>query len=203
MTTNLTRQHFTAIERDRFGRAPEPDEADIEYAERRAAARALGSISTPRKAKSSAANARLGGRPVLLGTIAVEGGRATVRYAPGRGRVECVLPDGTVEVPEEASVESLEEARETAEAWYAEPVSKYRVWDWQPAERPVTIARAREIVAEEFAAAGWRADTDRVPVVAPDGRGHYSLSDGTVAEPLARAEAALRRQCQRWVESFA
>lgn len=96
---------------------------------RSAAARALGSISTPRKAKSSAANARLGGRPVLLGTIAVEGGRATVRYAPGRGRVECVLPDGTVEMPEDSRAATLEEARRTAEALWGRD---FRTWDWQP-----------------------------------------------------------------------
>lgn len=94
-----------------------------------AAARALGSISTPKKARASAANARLGGRPVVLGTIAVEGGRATVRYAPGRSRVECALPDGTVEVPEESSVASLDEARQTAEAWYGRD---RRTWGWQP-----------------------------------------------------------------------
>lgn len=66
---------------------------------------------------------------VLLGTIAVEGGRATVRYAPGRCRVECVLPDGTVEMPEDSRAATLEEARRTAEALWGRDL---RTWDWQP-----------------------------------------------------------------------
>lgn len=96
---------------------------------RAAAARALRAIPSEARSEQSRANGRRGGRPVILGTIAVDGGRATVRYAPGLGRVEGVLPDGTVEVPEDASVASLEEARETAEAWYGRD---RRAWDWQP-----------------------------------------------------------------------
>lgn len=96
---------------------------------RTAAARALRAIPSETRSETSRANGRRGGRPVILGTIATDAGRATVRYAPGAGRVEVVLPAGTVEVPEEAAVESLEEARETAEAWYGRD---RRVWDWQP-----------------------------------------------------------------------
>ena len=104
----------------------------LRHAKRSAAARVLGArggaARTQAKASASRANGRRGGRPVILGTIATEAGRGTVRYAPGRGRVEVVLPDGTVEVPEEAAVSSLDEARKTATAWYG----RGRVWDWQP-----------------------------------------------------------------------
>lgn len=93
-----------------------------------AAARALGSARSPRKAAAVRANGTRGGRPVILGTISTPAGTGTVRYAPGRGRVEVVLPDGTVEVPEEASVSSREEALRTAEAWYRD-----RTWEWTPA----------------------------------------------------------------------
>lgn len=98
------------------------------------AARTLGALGgaarTPAKARASRANGTRGGRPVGLGTITTEAGRALVRYAPGSGRVEILLPDGTVEVPEEASVSSLEEARRSAESWYGRD---RRIWDWQPA----------------------------------------------------------------------
>ena len=83
-------------------RAEELIEAASNAAGLSAAARALRAIPSASRSEQSRSNGRRGGRPVVLGTIAVEGGRATVRYAPGRGRVECVLPDGTVEVPEEA-----------------------------------------------------------------------------------------------------
>jgi hypothetical protein len=66
MDSTLTRQHFTAIERDRFGREPEPDEADVEYAERRAAARALRAIPSEARSEQSRANGRRGGRPRVV-----------------------------------------------------------------------------------------------------------------------------------------
>lgn len=88
-----------------------------------------GSVRSQAKAAAVRANGCRGGRPVRLGTIETEAGRAVVRYAPGRGRVECVLPDGTVEVPEEASCGSLEEARSAAAAWYG----RDRTWGWTPA----------------------------------------------------------------------
>ncbi|MDP2317536.1 MAG: hypothetical protein Q8P41_31920 [Pseudomonadota bacterium] len=97
------------------------------------AARALGRLggaaATHAQAAAGRRNGAKGGRPVLLGTIETEAGRATVRYAPGAGRVECVLPDGSVEVPEEASCASLDEARATAAAWYG----RDRTWGWKPA----------------------------------------------------------------------
>lgn len=96
------------------------------------AARALGrrggSAGTPAQLAQRRAAAGRGGRPVVLGTISTAAGTGTVRYAPGRGRVEVVLPDGTVEVPEEASVSSREEALRAAEAWYRD-----RTWEWTPA----------------------------------------------------------------------
>ncbi len=93
------------------------------------AARALRAIPSAARTAQSRANGAKGGRPVILGTIDTEAGRAIVRYAPGAGRVECVLPDGTVEVPEEASCASLDEARATAAAWYGWD----RAWGWVPA----------------------------------------------------------------------
>lgn len=91
-----------------------------------------GQQHTQAQAAARRVNGARGGRPVTIGTIAVDGGRGTVRYAPGRGRVEVVRPDGTVDVPEEAQVSSLREARAAAEAWYGERSSRVRVWDWQP-----------------------------------------------------------------------
>lgn len=93
------------------------------------AARALRAIPSETRTAQSRANGAKGGRPVILGTIETEAGRANVRYAPGAGRVECVLPDGTIEVSEEASVASLDEARATAAAWYG----RDRTWGWMPA----------------------------------------------------------------------
>lgn len=97
------------------------------------AARALRAIPSERRTEASRSNGRRGGRPVILGTIAVDDGRrATVRYSPGMGRVEVVLPDGTVEIPEDAAAATIEEARSIAKAWYGERSSRVRVWDWQP-----------------------------------------------------------------------
>lgn len=103
--------------------------ATRQEAERTLAARALRAVPSDARTAQSRANGARGGRPVLLGTIETPVGRAKVRYAPGAGRVECVLPDGTVEVPEEASVASLDEARATAAVWYG----RDRTWGWTPA----------------------------------------------------------------------
>lgn len=74
------------------------------------AARALGSISTPRKARASRANGAKGGRPgATYGVSAVHGdyyepavglvaakaaARAMLARIPGAGEVEVVSPDG-------------------------------------------------------------------------------------------------------------
>lgn len=95
-----------------------------------AAARVLGAVRNPRKAASSRANGARGGRPITLGTIATDGGRATVRYSPGAGCVEVRLPDGTIERPEDGAAGSIDEARAIAGRWYG--WAQTRTWDWQP-----------------------------------------------------------------------
>lgn len=69
----------------------------------------------------------------------------------------------------------------------------------RPVGPRVTLERAAEIVAEEFAAAGQTGSD--VPVVS-SGRGEALLSDGVWSEPLRRTEGGLRSQCQCWIAAI-
>lgn len=144
---------------------------------RSSAARALRAIPSEARSEQSRSNGRRGGRPAILGTITAEGGRATVRYSPGRGRVECVLPDGTVEIPEEASVSSLEEARRTAEAWYGERSSRVKVWDWQPrgSRSATTIYTLSSVKGQHGTVAGYRAACARAREIQSDLQAAYGI----------------------------
>ena len=140
MPTTVTRQHFTEIERDRFTREPGPDEADIDYAERRAAARALRAIPSEARSEQSRSNGRRGGRPVLMvliddlgrsvGYCEAVGSRAGEIVEYGSRLLARTTPDGYVE-PQTFRVEGRATLRRTRPADREDIRYNSREWDVQ------------------------------------------------------------------------
>lgn len=105
-----------------------------------AAARALGAISTPRKAKSSAANGRKGGRPVLMvliddlgrsvGYCEAAGSRAGEIVEYGSRILARTRPDGYIE-PQTFRVEGRATLRRTRPADREDIRYNSREWDVQ------------------------------------------------------------------------